>query len=412
MTYGQVQDSLFNLDKKDNRNQEICLNRDNYLIVYSGQYDMIGSAQNLFSASKLFGRGLDKLTCKSDNASGFNYCFKNIPGRVLCSGINWLFNTWFAAIQHEYMGHGFRGREFNAKINSYNILPRFLGGGVINVHGDISYYGQLLVDAGGTESTTIFAREAFRQSLLNDYFFHYDLYTFLQKGELTIYIFTTPKVGSPAWNDALNSEDPARYITNFVKKSKDDEKTILKSLQKGAIWSFADPSIWMSWVNWGMDYLGQGKEQVRNQMFNIKSIHFLPYTDFNLSPFGYEYYAGVYLKYNKTLYETYYRWSSGNVDGKSYGLGINFINLLRYSHLRFDIGFDFWKQGFNLLYYEKDNNKYQKDVITGKIYVKTFYTISNFFSLMGQASYKGEGYLMGNPIEKGFNGKIGIALNF
>lgn len=49
--------------------------KDHYLLVYSNQYDMYGNAQNLFSVSRMLGRGLNEITCKTDE-SRTSYCFK------------------------------------------------------------------------------------------------------------------------------------------------------------------------------------------------------------------------------------------------------------------------------------------------------------------------------------------------
>jgi len=91
---------------------------------------------------------------------------------------------------------------------------------------------------------------------------------------------------------------------------------------------------------------------------------------------------------------------------------MNISNIVQSHNFRFDAGFDLWKQGFNLLYYEKDSAKYRETIYSGKIYLKTFYQINNTFSLFGQASYKGDGFLLGNPIKKGFNAKIGLSFYF
>jgi hypothetical protein len=415
-TTGQVRDSILNLDKKDDRNQPVISTKDNYLFVYDGLYDMNGSAQNLLSVSHLFGRSMDELICSPDKNTGLNYCLEkeNIFGRLLIDfGLNFIFSTWLAPVQHEFMGHGFRAREFNARINSYTIVPFWMGNPRLDIHReDLPYYGLLIEEAGGCESNTIFAREAYRQSLLNDYFYHYYVYSFLLKIDLPTYIFVTPKVGSYEWLNNIGGLDVVRYIKAFKSKSKDDEQQIYNSALKGAYWSLADPSLLISLYNYFKDFIIDGKSKVKNPMIQIDNVSFLPYTDFHLSPFGYEYYAGTYLKYNKTLYEAYYRWSSGNIDGKSYGLGLSFLNMLRYHNLRFDAGFDLWKQGFNLLYYEIDNSKYREIVLSGKVYLKTIYQINDTISFLAQASYKGDGFLLGNPVKHGFGTKIGIDFYF
>ena len=391
--------------------------KDNYLFIYDGLYDMNGSAENFLSVSHLFGRGLDKLSCNKDSVTGFNYCLgkHNFFGRILIDvGLNYFFTNWLSTIQHECMGHGFRIREFNLKVNSYDISSPLFGQAQVYFNkNELPYYGKLLEDVGGSESNTIFAREAYRESLLNNYFYHYYLYTFVLKLDLPFYIIGSPKVGSNDWNTYTGGGwDVVEYIKDFKTKSNDSEQVIYNAAQKGALWSFADPSLLISLFNYTRDFIIHGKSQVHNPMIKVENFAFLPYTDFHLSPFGYEYYAGTYLKYNKTLFETYYRWSNGNIDGKSYGIGINMINLIRFNSLKFDAYFDFWKQGFNLLYYETDPVKYRKKIFSGKICLKTIYQINNTFSFLGQVSYKGDGFLLGNPIKQGFNAKIGIGLYF
>jgi hypothetical protein len=413
---GQNPDSLSNIHKTDGQKLAAPQTKDNYLFVYDGLYDMNGSAQNLLSVSHLFGRGLDEISCKHDPITGFNYCGEKdgFISRVLIDGLNFFFAAWLSTVQHEGMGHGFRIREFNVKINRYDISPSMFGQPQVHFNkNDLPYYGKVLQDVGGSESNSIFAREAFRQGLVNDYFYHYYLYSFALKLDLPLYIIGSPKVGSYGWNTYTGGGwDVVEYIKDFEAKSTDNQQTIYNAAQKGALWSLADPSLLISLFNYTRDFIIHGKSQVKNPMIKIKNITFLPYTDFHLSPFGYEYYAGAYLKYNKTLFETYCRWSSGNIDGKSYGIGLNLVNLIRYNSFKFDAGIDIWKQGFNPLYYETNDEKYHKEVLSGKIYMSANYQIDHTFSLIGQLSYKGDGFLLGNPLEHSFNAKIGIGFYF
>jgi hypothetical protein len=377
---------------------------------------MNGSAQNLLSISHLFGRGLDEITCKQDTITGFSYCGKkgSVIGRILLDGLNFFFTNWLSTVQHESMGHGFRIREFDVSINSYNVSPSMFGEPQVHFNkDDLPYYGKVLYDVGGSESNTIFAREAFRQSLINDYFNHYYMYGFALKFDLPLYIFGSPKVDSYSWNTYTGGGwDVVEYVKDFEAKSTDDQQAIYHAAQRGALWSLADPSLLISLFNYTRDFIIRGRAQVKNPMIKIKEMAFLPYTDFHLSPFGYEYYAGTYLKFNKTLFETYYRWSNGNVDGKSYGLGVNMINLIRFKPFKFDVGVDLWKQDFNLLYHTTNDDKYYENILSGKLYVRANYQLNNTFSFLGQLSYKGDGFLLGNPVEHGLNAKIGIGFYF
>ena len=414
---GQNFESLLSRNDSNVQKMNVIPTKDHYLFIYDGLYDMTGSAQNFISVSHLFGRGLDKISCNQDSATNFNYCIKkgNFFGRILLDvGLNYFFTDWLSTIQHESMGHGYRIREFNVKVNSYDISPPLFGQPRLYFNKDeLPYYGKLLEDVGGSESNTIFAREAFRESMLNNYFYHYYIYSFLLKLDLPFYIIGSPKVGSNDWNTYTGGGwDVVEYIKDFKTKSNDSEQTIYTYAQKGALWSFIDPSLLISIFNYTRDFIIHGKSQVENPMIKIKNFAFLPYTDFDLSPFGYEYYAGTYLKYNKTLFEAYYRWSNGNIDGKSYGMGVNLINIIRFNSFKFDTDFDIWNQDFNLLYYETDPIKYHKKILSGKICLKSIYQINNALSIIGQASYKGDGYLQGNPIKQGFNAKIGIGFYF
>jgi hypothetical protein len=147
-------------------------------------------------------------------------------------------------------------------------------------------------------------------------------------------------------------------------------------------------------------------------MINFRSFSFLPFTDFHLSPFGYEYYAGSYFRHGKNLLETYYRWSNGNMDGRSKGFGFNLLKVYQSNRLRFDAGADIWNQDFNIRYYEQDSAKYSSTVRSAKIRIASFYRFSKITGAFGQLSYKGDGYLLGNPLKEGFNLKLGVNFIF
>ncbi len=415
VTSGQHPDSLLHGNNIEEQ-QRILPKKDSYLFVYDGLYDMNGSAQNLLSISHLFGRGLDEIVCKSDTITGFNYYGKkaNIIGRLFNGGLNFVFTIWLSTVQHESMGHGFRIREFDVPVTGYNISPSMFGQPQVYFNkDDLPYYGKVLQDVGGSESNTVFAREAFRQSLVSAHFYHYYIYAFSLKLDLPLYIIGSPEVNSPGWNTYLGGGwDVVEYIKDFEPQSSYNQQDLYNASQRGAYWSLADPSLLISLFNYFRDFIIKGRSQVKSPMIGIKHVSFLPYTDFHLSPLGCEYYAGTYLKYKKTLFETYYRWSKGNVDGKSYGIGVNMINLVQFNSFKFDAGLDLWKQEFNLLYHKTNDDKYHENILSGKVYVRANYQINKTFSFIGQLSYKGDGFLIGNPIEHGTNAKIGMGLFF
>jgi len=88
----QDRDSIQHFGEDAVRRPPMVSKTDKYLFVYDGLYDMTGSARNLLSASHLFGRGLDELTCKYERKTGFNYCGDEgrFPERVLIDGLNFL----------------------------------------------------------------------------------------------------------------------------------------------------------------------------------------------------------------------------------------------------------------------------------------------------------------------------------
>ena len=414
---GQDPDSVSNLKNTDGQKGGVSSLKDTYHLVYDGLYDMNGSAQNLLSISNLAGRGLDELACKPDSLTGVMRCVEkdNVIGRILIDGVNFLFTTWISTVQHETMGHGFRVREFDVSISGYNISPSMFGDPHIDFNKDeLPYYGKVLQDVGGSEANTVFAREAFRQGLVNEYFHHYYMLAFAVKLDMPLYIIGSPEVGSYAWNTYTGGGwDVVEYIKDFEAQSTDSQQAIYKAAHRGALWSLMDPSLLISLFKYTRDFIIRGRADVKNPMISIGPVAFLPFTDFHLSPYGYEYYGGAYLKYDETLFETYYRWSSGNVDGKSYGIGVNVINLLRYNSFSFDAGIDIWKQEFNLLYHNtNDDDKYHENILSGKIYARGNYKLKNTFSFLGQLSYKGEGFLLGNPVENGLNAKIGMGFYF
>ena len=77
-----------------------------------------------------------------------------------------------------------------------------------------------------------------------------------------------------------------------------------------------------------------------------------------------------------------------------------------------DIGVDVWNQDFDITHYEKNNENYFKETRSGKIRVASFYRFSKATGFFSQVSYKGNGYLLGNPLKEGWNVKLGVGLVF
>ena len=151
--------------------------RELLVFALSGKYDMTGSAQNLTSISRLVGRGLDNIVNIKDTVTGL-YRTKGLGKRTIIGFLaNFIFVNWLSTIQHEYMGHGYRIRENRAPVNRYVIPPAIFADAYVDFdRANMNYYGKVLYAAGGSESNTVFARESFRQNLLHDYFFQYNIF--------------------------------------------------------------------------------------------------------------------------------------------------------------------------------------------------------------------------------------------
>ena len=408
----QEADSIAHVTVEDRKN-EPGFSNELLLFVASGKYDMTGSAQNLLSFSRLAGRGLDAIVSRKDSLSGF-YKTKGLAKRLgIGFMVNFLFTNWLSTIQHEYMGHGYRIREDKAPVNRYVIPPALFADAYVDFdRANLSWYGKSLYATAGSESNTVFARESFRQNLSNDYFFHYNINTMMLKLDMPAYILggDTPEPGTPEFK--ASEFDVVYYIKSFAEKSGTTETEVYKKAQRGAYWSLADPSLWLSFFAYTRDYLVKGLTQVKNPMINAKSFSVLPFTDFHLSPFGYEYYAGSYFRHTKHLLETYVRWSNGNIDGKSKGFGLTLLNAYKSNRINFDIGVDVWNQDVDVKHYEKNNENYFKEIRSGKLRVASFYRFSKATGFFGQVSYKGNGYLLGNPLKEGWNMKLGAGFIF
>ena len=87
-------------------------------------------------------------------------------------------------------------------------------------------------------------------------------------------------------------------------------------------------------------------------------------------------------------------------------------NLIHYKNTTLGASLDFWHQDFNLIYYDSNSTKYFQAINSGKVALKIQYFINNTFNISGQFGYKGEGFLIGNPIDKGFSYKFGIGVHF
>ncbi len=275
---------------------------------------------------------------------------------------------------------------------------------------DLSFYGKLLYASGGPESNTIFSREAFRYGLQKEYFNHYYIFSYLLKLDLPMYILGGTEVGSYSWENGMG--DVVKYCMTFDEVSDFTKLEAYEQAKRGAYISLLDPSLLLSFYQYIKDYIIKGNAQVQSPLITIKQLGILPFIDFHLSPYGFEYYIGSYLRVNRTLFESYYRWSYGHQHGESCGFGIYASNLLQFKKFSFDSFIDYWHQDFDILYYETDSMKYFKKINSAKVAMVMHYKISKTFTLSGDIGYKGEGFLIGNPIDKGFSYKVAIGAYF
>jgi hypothetical protein len=304
----------------------------------------------------------------------------------------WLPIGYLASVsQHEFFGHGFRGREFsNTRVTGYSLgvpPPYGNGGGAtsLDITPPISSTKLSVLSSAGIEATAILANLTKFHWLENDQIDPHQLFLYLfAQQDITLYIGSMKTVRSFPEED-FSGHDINDYLfsLNATYPSAHLSSSRLRSLS----WvNIADPFTFLTAASL-LKYLSSG-EAIDIPKIEIGDYGFLPSTRMGLTPFGPEFYLesfGIYLK--KVIYG--YLKGGYHANNRYMGLGFYTPNLTRYVGLRFDT----WLQPELLLGNGEGDS--QELGAAGSLIIHGKW---RGVVLQGEGGYKSIGFLPGYPL--------------
>lgn len=331
----------------------------------------------------------DTLIPSTQGATGF----VPVAGRLGKWILEGVMMNWAAVAQHEYFGHGARAREFNLKVNTYNIMP-FRGYTSFNAHEFqlLTPSERAAVDTGGVEANYILAKELRNRWVETKYLDeregHFYLITALDQ---PLYVLSTRN----NWRNGrtFNFFDDSHDIHSYIKEVNfwhGHPVLNQRDLRRKIVADFFDPYLFYSLFAFG-NYLIDGTQGFETPMIPIGNFHYLPGFRIALAPYGPEYQFINYIRgMDQTIQVTLRFGETGTIH--SHGATIEVTKLVCSDLLSLDARIDGWHQPRLLKshFLRRSESKFG-----GAFSIIPKYQILNNFDLFAQIGYKTTGYMPG-----------------
>ncbi|MEM6262820.1 MAG: hypothetical protein AAGI38_09955 [Bacteroidota bacterium] len=334
----------------------------------------------------------------------------------------------FTLVQHEAFGHGSRLREFGAEQVSVSLdlfFPFGRGEGSVGTAGGIigpdGFSENVTVGFGGNEGSTILADDMEVRMLLgNSIHYRQSLFYLTSRNNLLFYTYRT------FFRDA--SGDIRGYINSMNSLALGLGREQVYSPRRlfwQSLVAALNPMQIHAGLNIGNRFVIQGKSLSRGiPMLKLGNYQYMPSLGYNLTPFGSEYLMYNYVKRENKLYQLNLRLGDPALYN-FWGIGIRAYNIIAHPWGKVNGTLEGWSQpGFIREGLVGVNNLSSVNRFGGLLKLRgMFYpfetdriqTIPNSprasFGLMGEVTYKTEGYLAGEPLGDGWVIRFGAALN-
>jgi hypothetical protein len=321
-------------------------------------------------------------------------------------------------VTHEVFGHGARGRE-NGLSPSFQFSLPYPYQWVLDTkvdHGGITLDARsgvlerdLLVLAAGIEANHFGAWSLESEFLIPRGRAHYS--------EALLYIVSNVYYSDSAFFGRANeSADPGddvhAYVTGLQERFNqwrdEDRSRIERRLQVAWLWIFADPMFWLSFWQVLVDHAVLGERWMNIPMLEIDTIRFFPGTRFNLSPFGAEHYLDLFMLKDDLLIDLYGRIGSSGL-ASYWGAGIRALGYQPGFGLELGGELDLWNQPEIL--FEHRNVFLRPNTWGASTALHATWRIYRPIGIIGKLGAKTHGYLMGQPVDAGIYGYVGLSLS-
>lgn len=382
---------------------------DNLIIIDKNFSSYVGS-ENTISLNK-FLYEIEERTLKPKLSSEstppkkvFGICYRSLKTLLLDYPTIQL--LWI--IQHEYFGHGYKGRELNFKNINYIIafpFPYGEGNGHTRFDQNINMVTSHEMSAiyySGSQATSI-VTNSLRLRFVKNKSINYreSMHYLISFSDLTKYVLSTN------YKTAKNSNDIVNYIdVTYHGRSREAE---LKKLKRKVIVNFLNPFPYLSLYTFFKTYFWKGNSENSLPMVPFWGVDYLPSFRFGLSPYGYEICSEHYLRTSNNVINFYCRYGEPGLH-KNWGSGLYVSNLFSASFISFDGYFHIWKQPELLTshsqYSSKTENYGYAVLLTG------FFPPMKrkHFNFLVQIGVKSRGFLEGENLSRDTIVRVGLSL--
>lgn len=375
---------------------------------YSPQLEMLNGAKNIHSIRTLLNIGEDKLIKDT-------FLEKTMLGRALkVFGFDLPMAASFETLQHEWFGHGARGREFGKSADLKmpspwgflygNQSPQWVGESQIHKPGEsqLEYWDkEVKTVAGGMEADKVMADYVQEKMYSSGKTDHYqNLGYMVSKWNRVGYVLFEGAFAEKNKFD-LSWGDPANYVNNLYAKYQANPKyyrdgkyigpskpQLTSTLKTAALWSGLSPAALKAFGE-EMQYIATGKKEFKMPKSIVD-------TDFNMGPEGPEFYLNYFLRNSGgNLQKFYVRHCP--IGEKSTGIGAKILNVNADEKTSVSPKIDLW---------------HEESKIGGNLELEFKRKLTEDFILNFNAGYKTQGYLVGYPEQSGFYFGTGVGIRF
>ncbi|MBI4818157.1 MAG: hypothetical protein HY791_17980 [Deltaproteobacteria bacterium] len=322
-------------------------------------------------------------------------------------------------LTHEVFGHGARARE-NGQDPSFQFSLPFPYRWIFdpNVeHGGIALNGR--VDSlesnipfvtGGIESSHLGAWWLSREFFVPRGRAHYS--------ESLVYLISKVDYANVAFfgsrNDSANNIDDVHYFIGalqerFNRWRPEDRSAIEDRLRLAWLWIFTDPTFWLALWQVGVDHAYLGNRWMSIPTLEVGGFRLYTSTRFDVSPFGAEHYVDVFAS-KVDLAELGFYGRVGSSGLASYwGIGGSVFGYELTSGVELAGSVDVWNQPEIL--FEHRNVFVRPNVWGANVSLGGTLSVFRGVGVTAKLGVKTRGHLMGQPVDSGLYGYVGLLLD-
>jgi len=325
--------------------------------------------------------------------------------------------TW---VQYFIFGHGYQYRNLNYTNNKFELntpYPYGKGGGYsksgqIESNRQIGQHERAAINYGGVEATRILSSTISNKWIFSDsIYFKEAMFCVRAFNQSQYKLLLLPDI-----SESSNIGNSIHFYLFYVNRqygfsNSNNLMYTPEKLRKRAWIGFLNPFVGFAFLTAIYDYGWHGKKFGKLRWIKFGKLSYLPSFRFGLTPFGDETFFESFLKKNNRAARIYYR--HGNpVFEKFKGAGLETFNFWKFKNRGYlDLHFDIWNQP-ELALGRVEERYSTKGGIGGMVKLNFKIKIGDLKSnvlLAGQLGYKTNGYIEGEPLQKGLIFRGGIA---